>query len=71
MMLINQFIPENTTEYEQCRIIVTNSTTRQLRHRLASFFSEIYIMVHNMVPIYESYIDNAGFLWSLVGKKQF
>ena len=68
MMLIERFVPVESPEYEMCRIQVTNTTSRQLRHQLASFCSEIKIISENLIPKYRSYISNGGFLWSLVGK---
>ena len=67
MQLIEPFVPVSTAEYEMCRMQITNSTTKQLRHYLASFCSELHIISNNLVPVYENYISNAGCTWSLTG----
>ena len=68
MLLLEQFVAPGTAEYEMCRMQVTNSTTKQLRHHLASFCSDLYIISNNMAPVYEDYVSNAGCTWSLIGK---
>ena len=68
MLLLEQFVPPGSEEYEMCRLQVTNSTTKQLRHRLASFCSELHLISNNLAPVYEKYISDAGCTWSLTGK---
>ena len=68
LSIIEGFVPASTKEYEQCRIIVSNSTHQQLKQRLACFGSDLYTLVHHMQPAYESYIKTAKCFWSLIGK---
>lgn len=71
LWLIEQYVPSDTKEYEQCRIIVSNSTQQQLKHHLACFGSDLYTIANNMMPVYESYTKNARCLWPLIGKFKF
>ena len=71
LWIIERYVPSDTPQYEKCRLIVSNSTLQQLRHRLACFLSEIFILNKHKTPLYDSYISNGLFLWSLTGKSYF
>ena len=61
-------VPVEHPLYAKCRAVVTNATTKQLRHRHAAMAADIRNFRFRNNVVYAEYSKTAQVLWPLVGK---
>ena len=67
-MIVGELIPTDSHAYELCRLAISNTSLRQMKHRVATILSDFYTFANNNITPYLQYLGCGECLWPLIGK---
>ena len=68
MVMVGELVPIDSPAFEVCKLAISNTSLRQMKHRMATTFSDFFTFANNNTTPYLQYLGCGTCLWPLIGE---